>query len=248
MSKEERKEFAKQIPSPLLSQFTSKTCYNITMSTKRLKSSKNTKSKPLYVAFSSMFALVVACGLIVYANLATRQSTPPFDSSDAVQFSSEYTEVPADNLFNYRSADEIINILEHGTGIVFLGFPECQWCQAYAPMLNQAAKDNGLEKIYYYNILEDRQNNTATYQKLVKLLSGQLQFDDEGRERIYVPHVAFVRGGQIVASDYETSKDTAGAKVPSDYWNAERIASLKARLNDDIQLIKEAGCETTCDK
>ena len=66
--------------------------------------------------------------------------------TDNIKFSKEYTSVNADNVFVYRNINEIINILDNGTGIVYLGFPECKWCQAYVPYLNEVAKENNLEK------------------------------------------------------------------------------------------------------
>ena len=82
---------------------------------------------------------------------------------DGKKFAEEYTSVTKDNVFVYRSAEEIINILEHGTGVVYLGFPECPWCTAYVPYLNEVAKANDVDKVYYYNILNDRKDNTDNY-------------------------------------------------------------------------------------
>ena len=96
--------------------------------------------------------------------------------TDAHKFSQEYTEVEEDNLYVYRSYDEIINILENGTGVILLGFPECPWCQRYAKYLNEVAKELDFDKIYYYNILEDRKNNTEEYQKIVSLISDYYKY------------------------------------------------------------------------
>ena len=111
--------------------------------------------------------------------------------TDAEKFSKEYTTITENNVFVYRDIEEIINIMEHGTGIVYLGFPECPWCQTYVKYLNEVAKEVGIEKIYYFNILEYRQNNTDEYKKIIELLTGNLQFDEEGKERIFVPNVSF---------------------------------------------------------
>lgn len=170
------------------------------------------------------------------------------DSSetDAARFASEYG-ISEDNLFVYRNADEIIKILEHGTGIVFLGFPECQWCRAYAPMLNDIAKANRIDKIYYYNISDDRRNNTETYRTLLSLLGDNLLYDEEGNHRIYVPDVSFILNGQILAHDNETSvmKDN---RTPDEYWTPEAKSALTEKLTDYIKLIQtDANCETTCD-
>ena len=42
--------------------------------------------------------------------------------SDAERFSEEYTEVGEDNVFVYRTSDEVIKLLKHGTGVLYLGF------------------------------------------------------------------------------------------------------------------------------
>ena len=149
--------------------------------------------------------------------------------SDSKKFASEYTQVQEYNVFTYRSEDEIIKILEHGTGIVYLGFPECPWCQAYVPILNEVADIEGLDKVYYYNILKDRQDNTEFYQKLVSILSDNLRYDEEGNKRIYVPAVISVVEGKITGFDDESSYDTLGFNDPKDYWTEERIKNLKLK-------------------
>ena len=106
------------------------------------------------------------------------------EETDSQKFSKEYPDVSEYNVFVYKDIDEIIKILEHGTGIVYLGFPECPWCQAYVPKLNEVADVEGLEKVYYYNIYNDRKENTEKYQKIVSILSDHLQYDEEGNKHI----------------------------------------------------------------
>lgn len=167
--------------------------------------------------------------------------------SDSKKFASEYTQVQEYNVFTYRSEDEIIKILEHGTGIVYLGFPECPWCQAYVPILNEVADIEGLDKVYYYNILKDRQDNTEFYQKLVSILSDNLRYDEEGNKRIYVPAVISVVEGKITGFDDESSYDTLGFNDPKDYWTEERIKNLRLKLTNMISPVVENKC-SECNK
>ncbi|MBQ8984277.1 hypothetical protein IJ098_00255 [Candidatus Saccharibacteria bacterium] len=193
-------------------------------------------------------ALVAVAFITMFSTVRTKNAYEYGVKTDAERFAAEYTDVDTENVFVYKNAKETLDILEHGTGVVFLGFPECPWCQAYAKYLNEVAKENGIEKIYYYNIKKDREEDNADYQKFVEILGDHLQYDDEGHYRIYVPDVVFVSDGQIVGNDYETSKYTAGAKDPSEYWTEGRVQDLKARLNSFMQLVKGADCETTCNK
>lgn len=165
--------------------------------------------------------------------------------SDQQKFAKEYSQVPEYNVFNYKNADEIIKILEHGTAVVYLGFPECPWCQAYVPLLNEVADTEGLEKIYYYNIYNARKESTEEYQKIVKILDKYLQYDSEGNKKVYVPAVIVVQKGEIIGFDDETSYDTLGLTKPSEYWTEERTKKLKLKLSEMISQIVDNKC-TDC--
>ena len=165
------------------------------------------------------------------------------NNSDNIKFSKEYTSISEDNVFVYRSKEEIINILEHGTGIVYLGFPECPWCEAYVVLLNEIAKNEGIEKIYYYNIREDRKNNTEFYQKVVSILNDYLNYDEEGKKRIFVPNVTFVKEGKIIFNDNETSLISEG--TPSEYWTEEKKKLFNEKLRKNINELLDDVC-TSC--
>ena len=177
-----------------------------------------------------LIGTVIISIVLLVSILFLIESNKEQQRTDAQKFAREYEEVGDDNVFVYRTFDEIINTLEKGTGVVYLGFPECPWCHAYVKYLNEVAKEVGIEKIYYYNVLEDRNENNENYQKLLKILSGNLQYDEEGNEKIYVPNVSFHVEGKIIGNDYETSKDTHGLSNPSEYWTEDEVQSLKSTL------------------
>ena len=185
----------------------------------------------------AFFLIFVVGGVACYL-LFVDDGVPNVDETtkDNYKFSVEYTKVPMDNVFIYKTEEEIINFLETGTGIVYLGFPECPWCQSYVVYLNEVAKDSGIEKIYYLNIKDMRSNNTPNYQKIVSLLSDILPNDENGNKKVYVPQVVFVKKGNVVAGDNETSMISDG--TPLEYWTSENIANLKQKL---VGYINAAG-------
>lgn len=167
--------------------------------------------------------------------------------SDAERFAKEY-DFTVNNVFVYRNLDEINKILENGTGVVYLGFPECPWCRGYIPYLNEVAINEHLDKIYYFNILNDRKNNTSGYKKTVQLLNDYLKYDNEGNKRIYVPAVIAVNNGKIVGFDDESSFDTKGYETPEEYWKNEDLDGLKKRLSDMIKASFPSYCTSGCNK
>jgi hypothetical protein len=162
--------------------------------------------------------------------------------SDAERFALEYPLIGSDNIFVFKTANETANILANGTGVVFIGFKECPWCQLYVVFLHDVAREIEIEKIFYCDIREDRQNNSESYQRIVDILSGQLQFDDEGRPRVFVPDVTIVNSGKIVSRDFETSKDTLGYRTAQEYWNEDRVNALKDRFREGMKQIS-GSCE-----
>ena len=174
--------------------------------------------------------IVILIGVIIFLLVGNNKEEETV-LSDAARFSQEYTLVDENNKFVYADIDEVIDILEDGTGIVYLGFPECKWCQQYVVYLNEVAKDRGISKIYYYNIREDREKNTKDYQKIVSLLKEYLEEDEDGNPRVYVPAVTFMSNGKILGFDDETAYDTKEYDDPSEYWTDKTVENLKDRLN-----------------
>ncbi len=198
------------------------------------------KRKNIILIIALLIVLAIACYFIwKYVVPSNNQD------KDAIRFSEEYTKVPEDNVFDYVSATTIIEVLTSGTGIVYLGFPECAWCQQYVVYLNEVAIENDIDKIYYYNIKDARSNNTENYKEITEILSEYLPTDDEGNERVYVPDVTFVKDGIIVGHDNETSIVTDEDGTPDTYWTSEKITKLKSKLTNYVNLIKETVC-TNC--
>lgn len=158
-------------------------------------------------------------------------------------FSKEYPAIAKDNVFVEKNSDEIIKILENGTGVVYIGFPECKWCQEYVIFLDEVARNTGIDKISYLNILEERSENTENYQKIVSLLNDNLLFDADGNPRVYVPDVTFVVDGEIIGHDNESSVVTEADGTPEEYWTEERTTALKEKLeNLMLQVIDASLC------
>jgi hypothetical protein len=167
--------------------------------------------------------------------------------SDSEKFALEYPLVGKDNIFIYKNVSETADILANGRGIVFIGFQECPWCQFYAVMLHDVAREMEIDKIYYCDIKDDRENNSKDYQRIVCILANHLQYDDEGHPRVFEPDVSIVSRGRIITRDYETSKETSGYETPEEYWNDEKVNAFKERLKKGMSILIQiinSSCKT----
>lgn len=179
--------------------------------------------------------IIIIIVVVIAAGTGAILIFKPFHSN-ASRFSSDYVLMDNDNVFVYKSARQTADFLETGTGVVFMGFPACPWCQTYVPILNEVAKEMGIDEIIYLDILIDRTMNSAQYKRLVEMKAHHLETDDNGKPRIYVPDVTVVKDGVIVGHDNETC--TISDMDPTDYWTISKVEALRQRLREMIELIQ----------
>lgn len=193
--------------------------------------------------------IVITALLVVAAWFAwprATQNQPAQQSSSAAQFKADYVGVADDNRFVVSTPDEVLKAFESGDGLIFLGFKECPWCQKLAPIVDEAAKAENLDKIYYLDIESARENNDVTYQKIVAKLKDYLNKDENGNPRIYVPDVTAIKDGKIIGHFLqETAPD--GKKLTVDqYWTTERRDRALEQMRVMIREIM--GKSTAADK
>ena len=121
------------------------------------------------------------------------------DVTDAEKFSVEY-EVSKENPFIYAKIDDILQIFDNGTGIVFFGNPDSDWSKESAKIFEDALEyKNVSEKVYYFNPVKIRDDNTEEYQKLISEISDCLETNAEENPYLYIPDIYFVHKGDIIS-------------------------------------------------
>ena len=159
--------------------------------------------------------------IVAFIYLGTKNyNTPKRSLTDQESFTQEYG-ISSDNVFVYKSASEVLETLNTGTAIIFMAFPENKWSSSYADMLNEVALKFGVEEIYYYNFKNDRSNNNHYYENIVNQLAAYIQILDNDETNIYAPTVLFVRDGEIIGYNDETSIMHGDTSV-DEYWTAEK--------------------------
>ena len=202
---------------------------------KHAKTARRHNQCMLLVALVVGVIAIVICGWYIWSRSQTPPSPQP---SDAARFKAAYSRVANDNRFVFASASEVLEKFESGSGLIFLGFQQCPWCQQLAPLVDDAAKAEGLDRIYYLDIRHARETNDATYKKLVEKLKPHLRTDENGQPRVYVPDVTALKDGRVVGHFLqETTVD--GEKATADtYWTKERRARAVEQLRKMIRAMR----------
>lgn len=185
----------------------------------------------LAIVFVGIITIVI-CGWYIWSRSHVPASPQP---SDAARFKAAYSRVANDNRFVFASADEVLEKFESGSGLIFLGFQQCPWCQQLAPLVDDAAKAEGLDKIYYLDIRHARETNDDTYKQLVEKLKPHLRTDENGQPRVYVPDVTALKDGRVVGHFLQETTADGEKATPDTYWTGERRARAVRQLRQMIR-------------
>lgn len=113
----------------------------------------------------------------------------------------DYTGViDVNHIFKEVTVDEVLNKLQKEESFyLVMGFPECPWCQALMPVLNDVAKEYEDITVYYLNIKEIRDNKeSAGHEKYLELAENYfVDAVDPDKDRLNAPTFIKVKSGQM---------------------------------------------------
>ncbi len=203
-----------------------------------------------------MKRILMAVLCILLFTGCTKPEQPAEPTPGSTKINEIYTALPEENTFEIIDQERLTALIEHGTAVVFLGFPECPWCQAYVPFLDEVVRDAGTQ-VFYYNIYKDKTDDREYYDHVAELINARdntiLAYDNDGKLRIYMPLVLFVQQGEIIGYDNETCMLDSREIKPEEYWTEEKIGALKEKLAEYAKVIAETrkendshGCNDDC--
>jgi thiol-disulfide isomerase/thioredoxin len=59
------------------------------------------------------------------------------------------------HIYEVVTIDQVLDVFNNNeTALILMGFPACPWCQAVVPYVNEVAKSENVETVYYLDILD----------------------------------------------------------------------------------------------
>ena len=211
--------------------------------------------------------LVIALGIVLYLVIIKKD-----DSTDALKFKREYeslnnktneitkekylnVNINKNNVFVYKTDKDILDVMENEEAIIYFGYKESNSSRGLVSVLNNAAKENGINKVYYVDITNIRdeyevidgtiskiKNGTDCYYTLLNKMDSFLHEyyitdsnDDSynsGEKRLFAPTVIAVKDGNVVGFYEGIISETDSYKTSS-----VQKDNLRIILNEQIQKI-----------
>lgn len=172
-----------------------------------------------------LYALVI----LAFIYLGTKDYNLVTYTTDGERFNGDYDEIPRNNPFIYLNSTELIELLNNGSGIVFMGNKENIWSKSYAKYLYEIASDIDVEKIYYYDVKKVKLLKNRNYYNIIKALEGKLIETDDSVNNLFSPSLYIIKDGEVVFYDNTTAVVNNDLEVDT-YWNSSNIYKFKEKI------------------
>lgn len=231
--------------------------------------------------------LLIILGLMVVASFLSilaihKNEEEPIIKSDAIKFKEEYesyngkinnaksypiVDIKEDNPMVYKTDDEIVKVLENGTGIIYFGFSTCPWCRSMLPMLLKAAENTNVSEILYVDVKEIRsqltlgdqdevvvkEKGTNGYYEILKQLDEVLEpyylenkngeKIDTKEKRLYAPTVVTIKDGKVLDIHVGTVKTQKSGYDDLSSQEQEEIYNIYQKM---ILKLTDTACDDAC--
>lgn len=159
--------------------------------------------------------VAIIIGISIYSTLTPK---------DSIKFKKEYElynnvndqknnkyhtlTIEKENPIIYLKDDNIIKELTTGDKIIYFGYPDNNPSRIAVPILLETAKDNGVEKIYYYNF-KNIQNDyekgniqNKIYKKIINQIGDNIKEtytkgNLKGEKKLSAPTVILIKDGKV---------------------------------------------------
>ena len=184
-----------------------------------------------------IYIILFVIFIVLFIYFGTLENTTK-KTSESDKFKNEYKEVNEDNVFVYLNAAETLDYIKKDNILILFGMKNNSFVGNYANILNEVAKNVGIEKIYYYDLTEDRKIKNGTYQSIVNYWKDYAVSLDDGSKNIYAPSLLVKNDGIITYFDDEDAI-VHGETNANDYFDNYRTNLKKITLKSVLEDYKK---------
>ena len=198
----------------------------------KIKNYKIFKSKTQMIIYILLFIIFIALFILI------GKTDYEQGKNDAIKFNKDFPSIEKDNVYKYITAVKAGDIVQKGKGIILFGRKNNKWVEYYANLVNNVAKEVRIKEIFYYDLLDDRKNNNATYEDIINKLDNYIYTNDNGKKEIYTPTLLVMKAGKVLLFDTDTNF-VKGTITPDIYYNeynyGEKYNELKMIFKDYLK-------------
>ena len=178
------------------------------------------------IIYFLLFALMIVAFIVLSEKYAD-------NSEQRISVISDYYENTKANCYEVISGNKMISLLKSGKNIIFIGSSVSDYSIKYMEELDTIFKNLKIDKVYYYDINNDKSQENSNYYDIKELLNGYLVETDTISNNLLSPSLYIVNDGKVMYYNVETSAMKNTDTVKS-YWTPEKEITFSNEITAAI--------------
>ena len=139
--------------------------------------------------YAVIFIAMIGC-FIYLGDKYTTKEAPKITITD-------YYKNVKNNKFKIVKGRELISLLKKGKHLIVIGNKDSDYSKKYMEEINAIVTELEIDKIYYYDLINDKVQGNSNYYEIVELLDGYLVTTDTSRKNLFAPSFYIIDNGKV---------------------------------------------------
>lgn len=187
-----------------------------------------TKTKALIrkIIYAILFAAMIFCFIYIGNKYTTD------DKDKTVKISDYYQEID-NKYYEVIRGKKLISLLKEGNHLILIGNQKSEYSKKYIQELTTVLEELNIDKVYYYDLINDKAQANSNYYEIIDLLEGHLTTTDSSEKNLLAPSFYIVDNGEVKYYNIETVAMKNTDTIES-YWNVQTEFNFRLEVSSAI--------------
>jgi len=125
---------------------------------------------------------------------------------------------------------QLVNLLRKDHNIIFIGNSNNKWSNVYKEQLDTIFTNYNIDKVYYYDIENDKVQKNSTYYKIISLLKGYLVSNDSGDSNLLSPSLYIINDGEVEYYNIDSVYVKNNQDI-EEYWTYDKKVEFEVEIS-----------------
>lgn len=188
--------------------------------------SDKTKNNLRKIVYFVLFAIMICCFIYLGEKYAD-------NSQEKILTINDYYNDLDKKKYEVIRGNKFISLLKKGKNLIFIGNKNSEYSQKYIEELDKIVKELDINKIYYYDIVNDKAQKNSNYYEIRELLKGYLTTTDDSKNNLLAPSFYIIEDGKVRYYNIDTvaMKNT---ETIENYWDSEKEFLFKTEITEAL--------------
>lgn len=187
-----------------------------------------TKRKALIrkIIYAILFAAMIFCFIYIGNKYTSNEKDKTITISD-------YYQNIDDKYYEVIRGKKLISLLKEGNNLILIGNQKSEYSKKYIQELTNILEELNIDKVYYYDLINDKAQANSNYYEIIDLLEGHLTTTDSSEKNLLAPSFYIVDNGEVKYYNTETVAMKNTDTVES-YWNVQTEFNFRLEVSSAI--------------